>query len=469
MTFNLASLLMDHPAPDDEPLIHTIDRSVTAGEARASARGVADEIARAGVPPGRAVAVQLPNGPEAVTAMAGTWLAGCVFVPVNARAPETEVRRILELTGVAARVTPGGLVPETGDRVYDDGSGFVLWTSGTTGAPKPVLHRHEGYVEILDRVLNALRPAGPSGRPGTPDRHDRPAHRPAPNLIPFSLAQNAGIYNTLFALRAGAAIVVMERFETTVFAALIARFGIRSTVLAPAAIAMLNDDPSVTGLAPLRYVRSLTAPLSPLQARRFFDRFGVFVLNGYGQTEIGEVIGWTADDARTFPEKLGAAGRPHAGVDLKLAGADGTGVGRLLVRPPTHAEGLEDRIDADGFVDTGDLARIDADGFVWIEGRVGEVINRGGNKVFPGEVEEVLRLCAGVVDVAVVAVPDARLGEVPVAFLTGAPMSDAELEAQCRAHLAPYKVPVAFHRVDALPRNDAGKVLRAELARTHTP
>jgi long-chain acyl-CoA synthetase len=460
VSFTLASLLMDHPFADDEALLHTVERSVTAGEARAMVRRVADDLAGAGVRPGRAVAVQLPNGPEAVTTMTGVWLAGCVFVPVNARAPETEVRRITELTGVAARVTEDGLHLEAGERAYEPGSGFVLWTSGTTGAPKPVLHRHDGYVEILDRVLLALRPAG-APRTG----RDRP---PAPNLIPFSLAQNAGIYNTLFALRAGAAIVIMDRFETVTFATLIARFGIRSTVLAPAAIAMLNDDASVTGLAPLRYVRSLTAPLSPLQARRFFDRFGVFVLNGYGQTEIGEVIGWTAEDARTFPEKLGAAGRPHAGVDVKIVAADDAGVGRLLVRPPTHAEGLEDRVDAEGYVDTGDLARVDAEGFVWIEGRVGDLINRGGNKVFPGEVEEVLRLSPGVVDVAVVGVPDARLGEVPVAFLTGTPPPDDQLGALCRAHLAPYKVPVAFHRVEALPRNDAGKVMRAELARAHT-
>jgi acyl-coenzyme A synthetase/AMP-(fatty) acid ligase len=455
MSFTLASLLIDHPFGDDEDLLHTVDRSVTAGWARAEARRMAGELSAAGIGPGQAVAVQLPNGPEAVTAMAGVWLAGGVFVPVNVRAPEAEVRRVVELTGAAGRVTVAGLALDGGDRVYEEGTGFVLWTSGTTGAPKPIFHRHDAYLEILDRVLVALRPAG------------APVKRPPPNLIPFSLAQNAGIYNTLFALRAGAAVVIMDRFDTAGFAALIARFGIRSTVLPPAAIAMLNADPSVIDLAPLRYVRSLTAPLSPLQARQFLDKFGVFVLNGYGQTEIGEVIGWTSEDARAFPEKLGAVGRPHAGVDIKIADADGEGVGRLLVRPPNRAMGLDDRVDSDGFVDTGDVARVDGDGFVWIEGRVSDVINRGGNKVFPAEVEEVLRLCPGVEDVAVVGVADERLGEVPVAFVTGTPPADTELAAQCRALLAPYKVPVAFHRLDALPRSEAGKVLRAELARTH--
>ena len=111
----------------------------------------------------------------------------------------------------------------------------------------------------------------------------------------------------------------MDGFDPRIFAELVGRFAIRSTVLPPAAMAMLNDDPAVVDLAPLRYVRSITAPLSPLQARRFADKFGVVVLNGYGQAEIGEVIGWTAADAREHPDKLGAVGRPHPGVSIRIA------------------------------------------------------------------------------------------------------------------------------------------------------
>ncbi len=123
---------------------------------------------------------------------------------------------------------------------------------------------------------------------------------------------------------------------------------------------------------------------------------------------------------------------------------------------------LADRVDAEGFVRTGDHARVDADGFVWIEGRTSDLINRGGNKVFPEQVEEVLRLVAGVTDAAVVGRPDDRLGEVPVAFVVG-DASDEAMDAACRAELAPYKVPVAYHRIDALPRNEVGKLLRRQL------
>jgi acyl-coenzyme A synthetase/AMP-(fatty) acid ligase len=424
------------------------------------------------------VAVQLPNGPDAITAMFGVWLVGAVFVPVNPRSPAHEVQNILEATRPAVVLTADDLArgrPElrADARSYEADVAFVTWTSGTTGAPKPVLHTHTNYLELLDRVLAPLR--------GSRPKADRDT-RPTPNLVPVSLALNAGIYNVLFGLRAGAEVVVMDRFEPRSFADLVRRFSIRSTVLPPAAMAMLSDDPTVVDLAPLRYVRSITAPLSPLQARRFADKFGIVVLNGYGQAEIGEVIGWTAADAREHPDKLGAIGRPHPGVAIKIvadqgAAAEPTGpqgdigrptdhIGRLLVRPPSSAVGIApERVDDEGYIDTGDLARVDDDGFVWIEGRAGDVINRGGNKVFPESVEEVLLLVDGVTEAAVVGVADDRLGEVPVAFVvTTFAVSDEDLVDACRAHLAPYKVPVAFRRIDALPRSEIGKVLRRELA-----
>jgi len=443
---SLASLLVDHPFADDEPLLCTIDGCLSAGEARAEAAAVAAQLKAQGLKAGQAVAVQLPNDPTAVTAMFGTWLADGVFVPLNPRQTEAEVDAAMDATQPRVFVGGEGVLLLPGDvRVFDPDTAFVTWTSGTTGVPKPVLHTHSGYFEILDRVLGTIR--------------SDPTKRPTPNLIPVSLALNAGIYNVLFGLRAGAAIVIMDRFATADFAELVRRYEIRSTVLPPAAMTMLADDAAVTDLAPLRYVRSITAPLSPLAARRFHDKFGVTVLNGYGQAEIGEVIGWTAPDARQFPEKLGAVGRPHPGVDIKVAGDEE--VGELLVRPPRTAAGLdEERLE--GFVHTGDLARIDEDGFVWIEGRLGDVINRGGNKVFPDHVEEVLRLSPAVRDVAVVGVPDDRLGEVPLAFVVGH-ADVAELEALCREHLVPYKVPADFVFVNELPRNEVGKVLRREL------
>jgi acyl-CoA synthetase (AMP-forming)/AMP-acid ligase II len=242
---------------------------------------------------------------------------------------------------------------------------------------------------------------------------------------------------------------------------------------------MLTEDRRVTDLEPLRMVRSVTAPLAPVQARRFRDRFGVGILNCYGQTELGgEVVGWTASELREFGEtKLGAVGRPHPGVSVRIL-EEGRGdvpvgeVGEIWVRSPyATTDALPgDRL-FEGHLRTGDLGRIDADGFLWVEGRTSDTINRGGLKIVPHEVEEVLREHPRVADACVAGVPDERLGEVPVAWIRPVhgedpPEPDA-LRGFARERLAGYKVPVAVRFLDGFPRNEIGKVLRRELIATY--
>lgn len=457
----LAALLIDHPFADDQQLIHGSSLDWTKREAIERVRSSAESLLEAGVVPGQSVGVVLSHAPDVIIAMTAIWTIGGVFVPINPLLPPAAVAEIVEAIQPAAVLDDDGVHARAGGIIHADDVAFVQWTSGTTGRPKPVLHTHVAYLELLDRVLGPLRAARTSGEP---------VRAPSPNLIPVAMSLNAGIYNVLFGLRAGAPIVVMDRFSTKEFASLVAKHAIRSTVLPPAAMAMLSDDDEVTDLAPLRFVRSITAPLSPFQARRFTSKFDVTVLNGYGQAEMGEVIGWTAADAKAHPDKIGAIGRAHPNVQLRIDRPDDNGVGELLVRPPQHAAGyadgtdLNDRLSADGFIRTGDLARIDADEFVWIEGRLGDLINRGGNKIFPDEVEEVLLAHPAVREVAVVGRPDDRLGQVPVAYLAiTAEVSDDELASVCRSQLAAYKVPVRFVRVDALPRTEVGKVRRTEL------
>ena len=246
-----------------------------------------------------------------------------------------------------------------------------------------------------------------------------------PNLVPVSLSLWAGIYQVLFAFRLGAPVVLMERFEPVEFARLVREYGIRSSVLPPAAMVMLARDPERHD----RSNRCATCAVCRrrsrrLHARHFHERFGVAILNGYGQTELGgEVVGWTAADWKEFgAAKLGAVGRPHAGIEVRVVDEE------LQVRSahaaPADAAALGDRVTDDGWLRTGDLARIDDDGFVWIDGRVSAMVNRGGLKVFPDEVEEHLREYPGVADAAVAGVPDDRLGEVPWAFVVLEPARD---------------------------------------------
>jgi long-chain acyl-CoA synthetase len=488
---SLLDLLEERPDDDTTFAVYSGEREVTRAALRAAAQDLAVVLKDAGVQPGSPVAVMLPNGPEVVAAMFGAWYAGCVYVPINPRVTPDELSSLLAAVrpAVLISITPRADVPvptvaaaeltwspPTGPLAaasnHEPDIALVQWTSGTTGQPKPALLRHSGFLKLLEPVLKKLLGAG----------SDTIAARkaPMPNLIPTSMALSAGIYNVLFAFRVGAAAILMERFDPIVFSQLVDRFQLRSTVLPPAAMTMLVDTPEVTTLVPLKYVRSISAPLSPLQARRFRDKFGVTVLNCYGQTEIGgEIVGWNAADARAHGEaKLGSIGRPHEGVTVRITDADGAEVvedtaGELYVRTPATAAGyadgaeLGDRLGADGWFRTGDVARLDPEGFLWIEGRVSDMINRGGMKVFPGDVEEVLRLDPAVADCAVVGAPDDRLGEVPWAFIVATdPLIDLDpkaLAATARERLAPYKIPTRFVAVKELPRNEAGKVLHREL------
>jgi long-chain acyl-CoA synthetase len=496
---------------DDGLCVHAGTRRISRPQLVAAAEAVRVALDGLGLPPGARVGVVVPNEPEAVAAWFGTWAGARTLVPLNPRLAPAELERIVAAADVAAFVTtpalsdrldgvagPAGaagdvLVVRLGLRP-PDGTGddprvaLLQLTSGTTGPPTPVPLRHDDVLTMLGMVTGQLRQ-------GTSDADAATRPRPAPNLVPVSQSVWAGIYGVLFALHVRADVVLMPRFEPVSFARLVREHGVRSVALPPAAMVMLveagdlhgDGDDAGTGDGPelggLRWVRSITAPLPPQVARRFHERFGVAVLNCYGQTELGgEVIGWTAADWREHGEaKLGAVGRLHPGVDLEVrtdAGLAGVGEpGELWVRTPATRRAapggsLDSRLDADRFWRTGDVGRMDADGFVWIDSRVSDVINRGGLKVFPAEVEQVLRSAPGVRDVAVAGVPDDRLGQVPWAWIV--PTDDGSVDADalaawCRERVSPYKVPVRFVPVDALPRNEVGKVLLRELVARAQP
>ncbi|WP_374159627.1 class I adenylate-forming enzyme family protein [Mycobacterium sp. G7A2] len=464
--------------------VHTLHRDVTADELTADAARVGELLSDAGLRTGQVVAAMLPNDAVTVAALFGTWNAGGVYTPLNPRAADSEVAsQLATLRPVAVITTPAlaqrfssytlpvvtgaGRVwersssgsPPDDPRQYDEDVALLQFTSGTTGAPKPVPLRHATVLDLIDRLLAKLRGAKPET--------GKPKRAPMPNLVPLSLSLWAGIYQVLFAFRAGSGVVLMDRFAPTDFAVLVKRHQLRSTVLPPAALTMVLYDEAVTDLSPLKIVRSITAPLSPVQAARFRDKFGVLVLNSYGQTELGgEVVGWSAADAREWGEtKLGSVGRPLPGIDVSIADDE------VMVRTPTTAArkidaAFLDRLTDDGWFHTGDLGWFDDDGFLWLDGRVSDMINRGGLKVFPGTVEDVLMSAEGVREAAVVGVSDERLGEVPWAFVARIDdsLTEQSLMTWCREHLTPYRVPTRIVFVDRLPRNDVGKVVKRELA-----
>ena len=213
-----------------------------------------------------------------------------------------------------------------------------------------------------------------------------------------------------------------------------------------------------------------SAPLPAAVFEAFRARFGHAILERYGMTETLMTIGNPYDGER----RPGTVGLPFDGVSTRIVDPGGRDVadgetGELLVKGPAVFSGYWRRPDAtaaafaDGWFRTGDLASRAGDGYVTLRGRASELILCGGFNVYPREVEDVLLEQPGVREAAVVGVPDEHRGERPVAFYAG-DAEPATLEAACRRQLASFKVPAAFVRVEALPRNALGKVEKSRLS-----
>lgn len=190
---------------------------------------------------------------------------------------------------------------------------------------------------------------------------------------------------------------------------------------------------------------------------------GVRMLNMFGQTEGSPISVLTPEDHREAiagrTDLLRSVGRPAPGVELRVRDTGPDGIGEIHAR----ADHLF-RIDAEGWLHSGDLGRVAEDGYLYLYGRGTDMIIRGGENVHPLEVETVLAAHPGVTDVAVTGAPDERLGQTVVAFVVPAdpeaPPEPASLRAHSRARLSGFKVPVRWWFVDDLPRNANGKVVR---------
>jgi acyl-CoA synthetase (AMP-forming)/AMP-acid ligase II len=334
-------------------------------------------------------------------------------------------------------------------------------SSGTTGPPKRTPH-------LLDSMMTQL--AQGQRKEGVKAVDAQREVKRSPAIITRPLA-HAGCSATLLALYSARPIVLLEKFTVDGVVDAIRRHRVKAISLVPTMTRMIWDaQVPPEHLSSLTAIRSGTAPLDPDFQAVFEEKYGVPILIDYGATEFGGVAAWTlADHKRYAKEKRGSVGRALPGVEMRIIDpdtreeiSDGR-MGLLDLRIPHKS--------ADWIL-TNDIASIDADGFLFIHGRADDAIVRGGFKVLPEEVIKVLRQHPDVQDVAVVGVPDERLGQVPVAVIEikpGRTPSEAAMKAFARDRMTPYQVPVAFKFVDALPRTPSMKVIRAavlELAKS---
>ena len=450
--------------------------------------------------PGERVAFLSENTLPFVDAYYAIPRAGRVLVPLNYRlhprewAEQIERTRATVLIGEAALVEPLRPLIDAGTvhtivtidgptSEYDaftadppmvdlpeprpDDLAWLLFTSGTTGAPKGALLTHRSMVAAATNT--AL------GRPVAPDDV---------YLLAFALCHVAG-YNVLIMHLHGRPVVLVRRFDADEFIALTAQHRVSNTSLAPTMVSALLEHPDATpsALASLRQIAYGSAAVPAEVLRRAMDRWHCDFAQGYGMTELGgNAVFMGGDEHRRGigpdPHLLHAAGRPgplsavrivdeqddHALVDV-VPGA----VGEIAVHGPQVFVGYWEDPDAtastiiDGWLRTGDLGRIDAEGFLSIVDRKKDIIVSGGENVASREVEEVLHRHPGVLEVAVVGVPDDHWGEVVCAAVVardGVPIDAEQVIDVSRQHLASYKKPRHVVFVETLPRNTSGKVMK---------
>jgi len=482
------------------------------GPAAVSYAGLRDTVAdverrldAAGLPPGARIVVRLGEPVEYATALVAIVAAGRVAVPLDPAAPDTDVARVLGVAQPAAVIyrvdvppgrVQGGLTGEV-TRPFDTtefdfdvidsvdpvgaaatapagppstpaeggggsrpAGGIFLCTSGTTGTPKGILLREEQLAHVASSVVEAHRLGrGDRGYCSLPLFH-----------------VNAEVVGVLATLRAGAYLALDRKFSRRGFWPVIRERGITWINAVPAIISILAMEPPADRPAALRFVRSASAPLPLASLQRFEAALGVPVVETYGMTEAASMITANPVDG---PRKQGSAGRP-AGSQVKIELPDGGSaapgeVGRVRIRgagviAAYDSGGRPGVIDADGWLDTSDLGYLDADGYLFLVGRADDVINRGGEKIYPREIEEILLAQPGVRSAAVVGAADVVLGERPVAYVvTDAATAAAEVEVEaalrevCATRLPRHKQPSEFCLVTEMPLGPTGKISRRQL------
>ena len=330
----------------------------------------------------------------------------------------------------------------------------LMASSGTTGRPKIVPLTEIQLVATATGVAREL--------------HLDPADRGYSPLPLFHI--NGLVVGVLSALVAGSAIVVERQFSRRSFWATAGRQGVTWLNLVPAILAILGGTESPSTVPPrIRLARSAAAPLPDAVRRRFEAATGIAVVETYGMTEAASQI--TANPIGAA--RAGSVGRP---VDTEVRVVDG----RVQIRGPRitpvywSATGgswsVRSAVDDEGWLDTGDVGHLDADGYLFLEGRDGDVINRGGEKIHPREVEDVLLSDPRVTAAVVVARPHPTVGEEPVAFVLPHPGTTvdpdrlaADLEGLAASRLSRFKRPAQIVVAESLPAGPTGKVRRGQV------
>jgi long-chain acyl-CoA synthetase len=480
----------------DSPCVQLRDQAFTYGEFDARTDELAAGLAELGVEAGDVVSVFLPNCIEFLEAWFAVLKAGGVLGPINPAYTGPEAGYVLGDSEAVAVVTDahgaGVIAPERdglaglrtvisiddgGDVKLDelrrrggpaptpaperglDDLAALLYTSGTTGKPKGAMLSHRN--QLVNATQGAeLVPLGPGDRVGM--------------LLPLFHA-NAQVVTTLIPIMIGCEIVMWERFSASKFWQTVAELEPASLSAVPTILAAVLHAPGApAGRTSLRYVICGAAPLSVELLQAFQSRFGIRILEGYGLTEtscIASINPFYGD------RKAGSIGLPIRGQRMEIQAKDGGRAapgdyGEIVIKGPNVMHGYLNRPEAtaeairDGWLHTGDVGYMDEDGYFFIVDRSKDMIIRGGENIYPREIEEAIYTFAGVLECAVIGIPDEVRGEEVLAVVApkpGVTLDLDELAEHAAARLARYKLPRRFEVRDELPKTPTGKISKGPL------
>jgi oxalate---CoA ligase len=464
------------------------------GGLREQVSRTADALAGLGLERGDRVALVLPNGAEAVIAFLGAAVCATA-APLNPGYTEDEFRFYMEDTDAKALIVPRGgaeaarraMPPDTllieaeleptgklhlesaaarqagrsasGPR--EDDVALVLHTSGTTSRPKRVPLKHGNLAASVRQIVAtyALSPVDVS-------------------LCMMPLFHVHGLVaSALATLASGGTVVTPPRFNPLGFWPLVqaqrATWYSAVPTIHQLALARTTEGERPPGAETLRFIRSCSSALPAALMVQLEERVGVPVLEAYGMTEASHQI--ASNPLPPAPRLPGSVG---LGTGVKVGIMDERGTllpagtqGEVVIRGANVTDGYENNPEAnaacftDGWFRTGDLGVLDTAGYVILQGRIKELINRGGEKISPREVDEVLLLHPAVAEAVCFGAPHPAWGEeVAAAVVLCATASEADLQRHCREHLAAFKIPKTVHIVESIPRTATGKIQRRHVA-----
>jgi long-chain acyl-CoA synthetase len=464
-----------------------------------------------GLREGDVVAVLLRNDPAYVDVIQACRIAGIYYVPLNWHFTPGELGFILADCGARAVIGNADLLDAAADALPRDAAvlavgseksprganasfveyerwlraqpqydgpaasprGHMCYTSGTTGRPKGVRRVPVASAELAAQQAAAHEVA--RAVYGIEDGCRVVLSAPLYHSAPASIAQNTLLY--------GERLVLAPRFDAEQTLALIEQHRADVAYLTPTMYVRLLRLPDAVweryDISSLRFVASTGAPCAPEVKRAIIGRLGPVVHETYASTEAGLVTLATPADALARP---GTAGRPVGDAEVRILDESGrpcaTGeVGTIYCRQPAYPDFVyhnlpeaRPAIERDGLVTLGDVGYLDADGYLFVCDRSADMVLSGGVNIYPAEIEHVLMRQPGVLDCAVIGLPDAEYGERLHAVVQpepGAVLVPEQLAAALRRELAGYKVPRTYSMSEALPRDDNGKIAKHRLRELH--